>query len=60
MPPAGTADTRRPPGTGDKPIVIRISDDLHAEIKERAVAEERSMAQVMRRALRQYLDTGRS
>lgn len=55
MPSAGGIDTRRPPGVGDVPIVIRISEDLHAAIKDRAVEEERSMAQVMRRALRQYL-----
>lgn len=52
---AGTIDTRRTPGTGDVPIVIRISEELHAAIKQQAVAEKRSMAQVMRRALRQYL-----
>lgn len=45
----------RAPGMGGKPIVIRISDELHAAIKARAAEEERPMAQVMRRALRQYV-----
>lgn len=56
MPSPGAIDTRRPSGVGDVPIVIRISEDLHAAIKERALTEERSMAQVMRRALRMYLE----
>jgi hypothetical protein len=38
------------------PIVIRIPADLHNAIKETAAAEERSMAQTMRRALRSYTD----
>lgn len=40
---------------GDKPIVIRISEELHAALKQRAQEEERPVSQVMRRALRQYL-----
>lgn len=35
-------------GVGDKPIVIRISEELHAALKKRAEEEERPVAQVMR------------
>lgn len=51
----GAIDTRKTPGSGDVPVVIRISEERHLAIKQQAVAEERRMAQVMRRALRQYL-----
>lgn len=51
----GTTVTDRLPVDGDKAIVIRISDELHAALKERAEREERPMAQVMRRALRDYV-----
>jgi plasmid stability protein len=36
------------------PVVIRMPADLHAAIKERAAAEERSMAQEIRHALREH------
>lgn len=36
-------------------LVVRMGDDLHAQVKARAAAEDRSMAQVVRRALRVYL-----
>ncbi len=47
-------------GTGgvsakDVAVVIRMPADLHAAIKERAAAEERSMAQEIRHALRSHL-----
>lgn len=38
-----------------KEMVIRLPEDLHAELKERAAEDERSMASTMRFALRQYL-----
>jgi len=41
--------------TDTKELVVRIPVDLHAEVKERAEQEERSIAQTVRYALRQYL-----
>lgn len=41
---------------GSRPVVIRMPADLHAAVKERAAAEERSMAQTIRRALRLYIE----
>ena len=52
------AVTTRLPAQGDKAIVIRISDELHAALKQRAEHEERPVAQVMRRALREYVESG--
>lgn len=43
-------------GSDEKPVVIRMPSELHAQIKERAELEERSMAQTMRRALRFYIE----
>ena len=37
-----------------KPVVIRMPADLHRAIKKKAAAEERSMAQAIRHALRIY------
>lgn len=42
--------------TGPVPVVIRMSDDLYQQVKATADAEERSMASVMRRALRRYVE----
>ena len=38
-----------------KELVVRLPLDLHAAVKERADAEERSIAQTVRIALRLYL-----
>lgn len=38
------------------PVVIRMPADLHAAIKAKAATEERSFAQVVRRAMRMYLE----
>lgn len=40
----------------EKAVVIRMPNALHAAIKAKAAAEERSMAQTMRHALRRYVD----
>lgn len=40
-----------------KDLVVRISEDLHAEVKERSQREERTVSQTIRLALRQYLQT---
>jgi hypothetical protein len=40
---------------GQAELVVRLPVDLHAAIKERAEAEDRSMAAVIRLALRQYV-----
>lgn len=37
------------------PMVIRVDDDLHALLKEKARAEERTMASAIRAALRRYV-----
>ncbi len=39
-----------------KPVVVRMPADLHEAIKVKAAAEERSMAQAIRHALRLYTD----
>ena len=36
-------------------VVIRLSPDQYSELKDRAHNEERSVAQIVRFALRQYL-----
>lgn len=38
-------------------VVIRMPRELHEAIKAKAAKEERSMAQAMRYALRQYAET---
>ena len=40
----------------EKAFVIRLPEELHAAVKQRAAIEERSMAQTVRRALRHYLE----
>lgn len=54
------SDKRDPAAKKDelKPFVIRMPADLHQAIKSKAAAEERSMAQTIRHALRIY--TGES
>ena len=37
------------------PVVVRMPADLHAAVKARAAEDERSMAQAIRFALRQYV-----
>lgn len=46
------ADTDKPEV---RPVVIRMPADLHDAVKRKAAAEERSVAQAMRFALRQYV-----
>ncbi len=38
-----------------QPTYVRLPADLHAAVKERAAADERTMAQTIRHALRYYL-----
>lgn len=52
----GKAEASAQKDNGEKPVVIRMSEDLHERIRARAAAEERSMAQIMRRALRHYVE----
>jgi ribbon-helix-helix CopG family protein len=38
-----------------QPVIVRMPDDLRELVRERAETEERTQAQVIRRALRHYL-----
>lgn len=38
-----------------QPTYVRLPVELHQQVKERAVAEDRTMAQTIRVALRHYL-----
>lgn len=37
-------------------LVVRLPDDLRAQIRDRAAAEERTQTQVVKRALQRYLE----
>jgi predicted transcriptional regulator len=37
-------------------LLVRLPSDLREQVRERAQAEERTQAQVVRRALRYYMD----
>ena len=39
-----------------RPVVIRMPAELHQAVKAKAASEERSMAQAIRFALRQYIE----
>lgn len=39
-------------------VVIRLSPEQYEQLKSRAQSEERSVAQIVRFALRQYFDGG--
>lgn len=41
-----------------QPTYVRLPSELHQAVKERATAEDRTMAQTIRVALRHYLKTG--
>lgn len=43
----------------DQPVNVRLPRDLHQEVLDRADAEDRSMAQLIRVALRYYLATAK-
>jgi predicted HicB family RNase H-like nuclease len=45
-----------PRDTGNRPVVVRMSEELYQLVKEAAAAEERSMAAIFRRALRRYCE----
>jgi predicted transcriptional regulator len=38
-----------------QPTVVRFPPDMHEAVKARAEAEDRTMAQTIRRAVKQYL-----
>ncbi len=42
-----------------QPTVVRLPADLHAAVKQRAQQDDRTMAQTIRRAVKQYLDAPR-
>ncbi len=46
-----------PPKQDLRPTLIRLPPDLHDAIKAKAAAEERTMAQAIRHALRVYTKT---
>lgn len=46
-----------PEEKGNAQVLVRMPPDLHEAIKERAAAEERSMSQAIRHAVRTYLST---
>jgi hypothetical protein len=58
MPPA--TDTVASTGSDERlyPMLVRLPRDLHKEVKDRAAHEDRTLAQVVRRALKQYLQRG--
>lgn len=39
-------------------LVVRLTTEMHREIAECAAAEDRTMAQTVRRAIRLYLESG--
>lgn len=45
-------------GRASQPLVVRLPIDMHEQVKRQADQEERTMAQVVRRALRAYLTGG--
>lgn len=40
-----------------QPTVVRLPPEMHEAVKRRAEEEDRTMAQTIRRAVRQYLAT---
>jgi len=46
--------TKREATKDQRPVVIRMPTELHQAVKNKAAAEERSMAQAIRHALRVY------
>lgn len=53
--PAHTPHPTNPTSTNDVAMVVRLPRDLREALKERAAAEDRSVASVMRLAARQYV-----
>lgn len=47
----------RPAKTEDQPVNVRLPRDLHEAVIARAKAEDRTMAQTIRVALRHYLNS---
>lgn len=39
-------------------VMVRMPPELHQAIKERAAAEERTMSQAIRHAIKEYLNGG--
>lgn len=47
-----------PSPTNDVALVIRLPEDLRGALKERAAEEDRSLASLVRIAVRTYLESG--
>lgn len=45
----------QPSGDPVQPVYVRLPREMHEAVKQRAVTEDRSMAQTIRAALRAYL-----
>ncbi len=45
-------------GQDIQPLVVRMPLDLHQAVKERAQEDDLTMAQLVRHAVRNYLDQG--
>jgi predicted HicB family RNase H-like nuclease len=48
----------RPPKDGESAVVVRMPTDLHLALKAKAAADERSVAQAIRFALRKHVEEG--
>lgn len=42
--------------TDQQQVLVRMPRDLHQQLKARAASDERTMAQTVRHAVRQYLE----
>lgn len=42
--------------TSERALTLRLSEDVHAQLREVAEREDRSIAAVLRRALRDYME----
>ena len=45
------------PSTNEVAVVVRLPQDLREALRQRAAAEDRSVASLLRRAARNYLQT---
>lgn len=51
-----TMTTSSSPSEPLQPIIIRVDNAMRVQLRERAAQEERTQAQIIRRALRAYLE----
>ena len=54
------ATTRTVSGVGMQPVMVRMPPDLYEAVKRDAEAEDRTMAQTIRRAVKQYIEQRQS